>query len=273
MAARKAWRLAVAIASVALLAASGMAVWRVSTKPRPIVDALHGQLRSDIHNVGLAIYQYRKDHDGNPPGVLRDIVREGYLDSPEILEAKGKEIVYRPLKTGAPYYSVLAYYWPPWFSDGSIKELGFVALFNDLTVAWVECEEPDGLSTAERTRTHTEAWWLKEILANVGREISSFQRSHGGAYPPTIKTRYEEERKARSGSGTPVMELIYSPPAGEAKDAVIAYFWPPVFGGTVVLFQNLTVEWLATESDGSVLNPWTGKPIREQDSPGRVSES
>jgi len=258
MATWKGRRIAVAIACLALLiVGSGVAVWLDSGRQRAQVN---WPLRSDMHNVGLAIHMYRKDHGGNAPKVLSDIVREHYLLAPEILEPEGKEIVYRPLRADAPSYSVLAYYWPPWVS-GSDKRLGFVALFNDLSVAWVDFEEPDALSAAARVRSRTEAWWLKEILANVGRQVSAFQNSHGGTYPPSIDIRSAEA--GRRAGGEPVVELIYSPPTGEARDTVIAFFWPPVFGGTAALFGDLKVEWLPTETDGNVANPRTGKPIRQ----------
>ncbi len=222
-------------------------------------------LRADLHNIGLAIHEYRKDHDGNPPEVLDEIVREGYLWDASILKPEGKQIVYRPLRADAPAEEVLAYYWPPWVSGTAGNWPGFLALYNDGPVSWVTFEEPDAVSAAKRVRTRTEATRLEDIMREVGQEISAYRKSHAGAWPATITDRGKQIRERSAGTGKADVGLVYRAPWGKGFREVMAYFWPPVYGGTAVLFRDYTVCWLPAGTDGDVLNPWTGKSIRAEE--------
>jgi type II secretory pathway pseudopilin PulG/tetratricopeptide (TPR) repeat protein len=87
---------------------------------------------SSMHNVGLAIAMYRKDHNGAFPPTLQTLLSDRYISDPSLLEWEGQQIVYQPLGLDAPEKATMAYYWPP--AEGA---QGVNVLFNDQVVQWV----------------------------------------------------------------------------------------------------------------------------------------
>ncbi|MHC5034968.1 MAG: hypothetical protein ACYTFZ_08020, partial [Planctomycetota bacterium] len=105
-------------------------------------EAYRTNQRANIHNVGLGISMYRGYHDGAAPSSLSDLLDEGYLDDPALLESMYPEqkLIYRPRRPKAHAGEVIAYYWPP--TEGAN---GVNVLFNDMAVMWVPLEEDGAL--------------------------------------------------------------------------------------------------------------------------------
>jgi tetratricopeptide (TPR) repeat protein len=89
---------------------------------------------ANLHNLGLGIAMYQKDHGGAFPPSPQTLLTERYLDDSAILEWEGQELVYRRLAPDAPDMAVIAYFWGPGNSGAN-------ALFNDHVVQWVPLDD------------------------------------------------------------------------------------------------------------------------------------
>ncbi|MGD2175486.1 MAG: hypothetical protein PVJ27_08790, partial [Candidatus Brocadiaceae bacterium] len=96
---------------------------------------------NNLHNLGLAMAMYTREHDGRYPPNLEALFPEGYLDDRDVLVSPvdgRSRVVYRHPSPSAPAGEVVAYY-PTHATDGAN------VLFADGSVRWLDSDESGNL--------------------------------------------------------------------------------------------------------------------------------
>jgi tetratricopeptide (TPR) repeat protein len=132
---------------------------------------------SNMHNLGLGIAMYRKDHGGAFPPSPQTLLTERYIDDPEILEWEGQELVYRRPPPDASDKGVVAYFWGPGRPGANV-------LFTDQVVQWVPLDDFGNLvnpRTGELVAAGRELAKKEELPADK-RQLAAARYSLGLAY-------------------------------------------------------------------------------------------
>ncbi|MCK4282999.1 MAG: hypothetical protein KAX44_01685, partial [Candidatus Brocadiae bacterium] len=133
-------------------------------------------------------------------------------------------------------------------------------------------EEPPGVKIRYKMvgyggRLEARRSLLRQRLHALWVAIASCKLVHDGAYPPELSVLEEEgilEEDWPLEEFSPWGHQVqYRIPESDDPDEVILYHWPPFSGGTWLLFQDVGMEWVLVEEDGSLVNPRTGRTIRK----------
>lgn len=156
--------------------------------PAPALEQARATARrssevSNLHNIGLGIQYYRKDHDGAYPPSLDDL--DDYIDDPQIFESPTDpeaRLVYTPPGPDPEHRDLVAY----WVHPGE----GANILFADQSVQWTDLE-PGGRLVNPRSGQVIAAG--EAGRARTGRELARSRYNLGQSY--LRRGRYEEAEK------------------------------------------------------------------------------
>ncbi|MGD2174932.1 MAG: ankyrin repeat domain-containing protein, partial [Candidatus Brocadiaceae bacterium] len=127
-----------------------------------------------------------------------------------------------------------------------------------------ESEQPEPASDAA-SRREARKTVLKQRLHGLGLAISTYRMAHDGEYPPELELL---EEQGYLGADNPLesfspfgREVQYVIPDSDDPDEALLYHWPPFAGGTWLLYQDHSLDWVEIE-DSRLANPRTDELIR-----------